>query len=364
MKIAEIIQTIEDFAPLSYQETYDNSGLLIGDKTTECSGVLICLDALESVVDEAIAKGCNLVVAHHPIIFEGLKKITGKNYIERTVLKAIKHDIAIYAVHTNLDNVRLGVNKSIAQKLGLVNCEILEPKRDVLKKLSTFAPATSRDALLNALFAAGAGGIGNYSECSFTSEGVGTFMGNEFSNPVVGQRHSRSNEEEVKLELIFPAYLETNVLQALRQAHPYEEIAYEVISIDNTYQNVGSGLIGELEQPMSAIDFLSFLKTSMQTETIRHTSILGKPVQKVAVCGGAGSFLLDKAISKGADIFVSADFKYHQFFDADERIIIADIGHYESEQFTMELLLDLLKVTAQSVQVIITTQKTNPVHYL
>ncbi len=364
MKIAEIIQTIEDFAPLSCQESYDNSGLLVGDKAAECTGVLVCLDTIESVIEEAISRKCNLVVAHHPIVFSGLKKITGKNYIERTVLRAIKQDIAIYAVHTNLDNMRLGVNDAIAKKLGLVNCEILEPKQDILKKLSTYAPIASRDVLLNGLFAAGAGDIANYSECSFSSEGLGTFKGNEFSNPVVGQKHLRSDEAEVKLELIYPAYLEAIVLEALFKHHPYEEVAYEVIALDNVYQGVGSGLIGQLEYPMVAKDFLSFLKVQMQTALIRHTALSGKPIQRVAVCGGAGSFLLEKAIQQNADIFISADFKYHQFFDADGKIIIADIGHYESEQFTMDLLSDLLKASSPSLLVCITQQKTNPVHYL
>jgi dinuclear metal center YbgI/SA1388 family protein len=363
MKIAEIIQTIEDFAPISYQESYDNAGLLIGDKLAECTGVLICLDAIESVIDEAIAKKCNLVVAHHPIIFSGLKKITGKNYIERVVIKAIKNDISIYACHTNLDNVKLGVNNIIADKLGLKNRKILEPKNGKLKKLYTYVPSANKDALLNALFAAGAGNIGNYSECSYSVDGVGTFKGNKDSNPVIGVRNNRSTEQEHKIEVIFPNYLESKILHALKANHPYEEVAYEVITLDNAFQELGSGLIGELENPVEEAEFLIFLKENMQTDCIRHTALLNKNIQKVALCGGSGSFLLPNAVAQKADIFITGDFKYHQFFDADNQIVIADIGHYESEQFTAQLFNKIISEKFPTFAVRISTINTNPINY-
>jgi dinuclear metal center YbgI/SA1388 family protein len=363
MKIAEIIQTIEDFAPISYQESYDNAGLLIGDKLAECTGVLICLDAIESVIDEAIAKKCNLVVAHHPIIFSGLKKITGKNYIERVVIKAIKNDISIYACHTNLDNVKLGVNNIIADKLGLKNQKTLEPKTGKLKKLYTYVPSANKDALLNALFAAGAGNIGNYSECSYSVDGIGTFKGNEDSNPVIGVRNSRSTEPEHKIEVIFPNYLESKILHALKANHPYEEVAYEVITLDNAFQELGSGLIGELENPVEETEFLIFLKEKMQTDCIRYTALLNKKIQKVALCGGSGSFLLPNAVAQKADIFITGDFKYHQFFDADNQIIIADIGHYESEQFTAQLFNKIISEKFPTFAVQISTINTNPINY-
>lgn len=363
MKIAEIIQTIEEFAPISYQEVYDNAGLLVGDKMADCTGVLICLDAIEAVIDEAIAKKCNLVVAHHPIVFSGVKKITGKNYIERVIIKAIKNDIAIYTCHTNLDNVKLGVNNIIADKLGLQNRKILDPKSGILKKLYTYVPAVAKDALLNALFAAGAGNIGNYSECSYSVDGVGTFKGNEHSNPVIGEKNKRSTEPEHKIELIFPDYKESKILQALKASHPYEEVAYEVITLDNVYQDIGSGMIGELENPVSETDFLASLKVKMNTACIRHTALLNKKIQKVALCGGSGSFLLPKAISQQADIFISGDFKYHQFFDADNQIIIADIGHYESEQFTAQLFNKIISEKFPTFAVQISTINTNPINY-
>ena len=364
MKIAEIIQTIENFAPISYQEKYDNAGLIIGDKLTDCTGVLICLDSIEAVVDEAIAKNCNLIVAHHPIIFSGLKKINGKNYIERTIIKAIKNDIAIYACHTNIDNVRLGVSDVIAEKLNLKNRKILEPKKSILKKLFTYIPTKRKDDLLNALFAAGAGNIGNYSECSFSVEGNGTFKPNEFANPVVGENGIRSNENEAKIEVIFPYYLESKIIQTLKANHPYEEVAYEIISLDNAFQDVGSGMIGVLENEMDEMQFLSYLKEKMNTQCIRYTSLLNKPIKTVAVCGGAGSFLLNQAISQKADVFITGDFKYHQFFDADNQLIICDIGHYESEQFTSQLFNKIISEKFPNFAVQISTINTNPVNYI
>jgi dinuclear metal center YbgI/SA1388 family protein len=364
MKIKEIIESIEEFAPLSYQESYDNAGLIVGDKNQNCTGVLLCLDSVEAVLEEAILKGCNLVIAHHPIVFSGLKKITGKNYVERVLLKAIKNDIAIYAAHTNLDHVLNGVNRQIADKLGLKNCSILAPKKNLLKKLYTYITVAEQENLKNALFAAGAGHIGNYSECSFTTAGTGTFKGNDNTNPYIGEKNIRRNENEVKIEVVFPAYLENKILSALFRHHPYEEVAYEVIELENAFQDVGSGLIGELEQALPEAEFLAQLKEKMQTACIRHTSLLGKPVQNVAVCGGAGSFLLGDAIARGADIFITGDFKYHQFFDADNQIIIADIGHYESEQFTPQLFHTILTNKFPSFAVRISEVNSNPINYL
>jgi dinuclear metal center YbgI/SA1388 family protein len=364
MKIAEIIQTIEEFAPISYQESYDNAGLIVGDKLSYCTGVLICLDAIEAVIDEAIDKKCNLVIAHHPIVFSGLKKITGRNYIERVIIKAIKNDIAIYACHTNLDNVKLGVNNVIADKLGLINRKILEPKIGILKKLYTYVPAENKDNLLNALFAVNAGNIANYSECSFSVDGVGTFKGNNNSNPVVGEKNIRSTAPESKIEIIFPNYLESKIISTLKENHPYEEVAYEVISLDNSYQDVGSGMVGELENPIAEIDFLHFIKDKMQTKCIRHTSLRNKPIERVALCGGAGSFLLQNAIAQNADIFITGDFKYHQFFDADNQIVIADIGHYESEQFTSQLFNNIISEKFPTFAVRISGINTNPVNYI
>lgn len=365
MKVKDIVQCIEHIAHPSYQEAYDNSGLIIGDKNAVLQGVLICLDVTEAVVQEAKDLGFNLIVAHHPIIFGGLKKITGGSFVERTVIAAIKNDIAIYAVHTNLDNVlKNGVNSKIAEKIGLKNCKILSPKKAVLKKLYTYVPLHDAEKIKEALFQAGAGNIGHYSECSFSVEGTGTFMGSEESKPAVGEKGKRHHEQEQKIEVILPAYKEAAVLSALLAAHPYEEVAYEIISLDNSYKELGSGLIGELEEALPFLDFLQAMKVNMKTDCVRYTPIHKKEVKKIAVCGGSGSFLLKKAISAGADVFISGDFKYHEFFDAEDRIVIADIGHFESEQFTIELIYEILSQKFPTFAFRKTKVKTNPINYL
>jgi dinuclear metal center YbgI/SA1388 family protein len=363
MQISDIIKVLEQKAPLSLQENYDNAGLLTGNAGWQCKGVLCTLDATEEVVMEAVQKGCNLVVAHHPIIFGGLKKITGKNYVERTVIAAIKNDIAIYAIHTNLDNVLDGVNHKIADRLGLVNRKILSPKPGQLAKLYTFVPLAQAENVRNALFAAGAGHIGDYSEASFNADGLGTFTGSENTNPFVGEPGKKHAEKETKIEVIFPVYLQSAVLQALIGAHPYEEPAYDLVALANDFQSVGSGLIGELPEALDEKGFLYMLKTSFELEMVRHTPLLGKNIQKVAVCGGSGSFLTGRAIGAGADVYVTADVKYHEFFDADGRILLADIGHWESEQFTPELLIEILQAKFPTFAVLKSGVKTNPVNY-
>lgn len=364
MTISEITNFLENHAPLTLQEQYDNSGLIIGNKNDTVSGILVCLDSLEAIVEEAIQLNCNLIIAHHPIIFIGLKKLNGNNYIERTIIKAIKNNIAIYAIHTNLDNIREGVNSLIAEKLGLQNCRVLSPKRGFLKKLVTFAPHANAGEVRTAIFNAGAGEIGNYENCSFNLEGSGTFRGNKLSKPYVGSKGELHIEPETRIEVIFPSFLEQNVLSALKKSHPYEEVAYDIYSLDNFHQNIGAGLVGTLKESVEEAEFLQFVKNTMRCGVVRHTALLKKPITKVAVCGGSGSFLLADAIGAEADIFISADFKYHQFFDADGRILIADIGHYESEQYTIDMLCALLTKKFPTFAVHFSKINTNPVNYL
>jgi dinuclear metal center YbgI/SA1388 family protein len=364
MKIKEIIVYLETLADASLQESYDNTGLLIGNHNWECSGVVCTLDTTEDVIAEAIAKGCNLVVAHHPIIFGGLKKINGNNYVEKTIIAAIKNDIAIYAIHTNLDNVLHGVNNKIADKLGLINRNILQPKSGLLSKLQFYVPIDYAAKVRDAIFNVGAGEIGNYSENSFSTVGLGTFKGNSLSQPFIGKPGERETLEEQKVEIIFPNWLKNKVINALKVTHPYEEVAYEIVVITNELQTVGSGLIGHLPEPMNAVHFLQMLKTSFDLQVVRHTELPEKPIQKIAICGGAGSFLITKAAQAGADIFITADMKYHEFFDADEQLVIADIGHWESEQFTGELLMEVLQQNFPTFAVLKSGVKTNPVRYL
>lgn len=363
MTIATILAPLEKIAPLSLQESYDNAGLLTGKKDWVCKGILCTLDVTVAVVEEAIANNCNLIIAHHPIIFSGLKKINGYNYVEETVIAAIKNDIAIYAIHTNLDNIKLGVNGKMADKLGLQNCFILQPQKQLLMKLFTFVPIDHAEKLKTALFNAGAGHIGNYSECSFSHEGKGTFKGGLQSNPFVGNINERHIEKEEKIEVIFPVWLQQSIVTALKNNHPYEEVAYDIITLSNEYAETGSGLVGELPEAMIESDFLRYLQTKFGLKAIRHTPFLGKLVKKVALCGGAGSFLIKNATDCKADIYISSDIKYHEFFDANGQIIVADIGHFESEQFTPELLIDILKTNFPTFAVLKSGVNTNPVQY-
>ncbi len=339
-KIKDILQQLDMFAPRAYQEEYDNSGLITGDTNALLNGALISLDCTEEIVEEAIRKNCNLIVAHHPIVFRGLKKITGSNYIERTIIKAIKNDIAIFAIHTNLDNVLHGVNKKIADRLGLVNTKILRPKRNTLNKLTTFVPKAYTESVLSKLHEAGAGMIGEYKNCSFRTEGTGTFLPTENSNPTIGETGQLEQVTEDRIELIFPSHLKGKILSALVASHPYEEVAYYIHQLENDNTGIGSGMIGELPEPIKSAEIMAYIKKSMNAKIVRHTALAKDEIKKVALCGGAGSFLLRDAISLQADVFISGDFKYHEFFDADKQITIADIGHYESEQFTKELIYE------------------------
>jgi len=363
MKISELTNYLETIAPLAYQESYDNSGLLVGHPNQEIQKALIALDCTEAVIDDAIAKGCDLVIAHHPIIFSGLKRLNGSNYIERTILKAIKNDIAIYAIHTNLDNIYGGVSSKIAERLGLLQHAVLKPKKNLLKKLVVFVPRAHVEAVRSALFDAGAGSVGAYDECSYNTAGYGTFRPLAGANPSIGEIGVQERVEETKIEVIFPSNLERKLILALYASHPYEEVAYDLISLENSHAQVGSGAIGNLQSPMHEQDFLALLKDKLKVNVIRHSKLFNKPIQRVAVCGGAGGFLLADAKRSGADIFITADYKYHEFFDAEEDIIIADIGHYESEQFTQELLLEIIQKKFANFAVLLTEIDTNPIKY-
>ena len=363
MKISEVVAHLEGIAPPSLQEHYDNAGLLTGNPDWECTGIIVSLDSTSEVIAEAIGKKCNLVVAHHPIIFKGLKRITGSDYVGQTVIKAIKNDIAIYAIHTNLDNLLHGVNKMMADKLGLVNRKPLQLAKGQLKKLHVFVPASHEDKLKDALFVAGAGSIGNYSECSFSSYGKGSFKGGLNTSPYVGTPGERHYENECRIEVVFPYYLEGVVLAAMKAVHPYEEIAFDLLTLDNSFASVGAGLVGELPDSVSESEFLAILKDAFSLQVIKHTAPTGRPIKTVALCGGAGSFLISNALTSKADVYITADLKYHEFFEAEGRMLMCDIGHFESEQFTIDLLSDIVSEKFPNFAVLKTRVKTNPVHY-
>jgi dinuclear metal center YbgI/SA1388 family protein len=362
--IKDVTSKLEQMAPKLYQEDYDNSGLITGNPSAPVTGVLVTLDCTEAVVDEAIQQNCNLIVAHHPILFKGIKKLTGQNYVERTLIKAIQNNMAIYAIHTNLDNVHTGVNKKIAEQIGLINLKILAPRSNTLLKLVTFIPQDHVENVLNHLYAAGAGQIGNYKNCSFSVVGEGTFLPTETANPFLGAKGKSERVTEVRVEVIVPMPVRDKVLSALKSNHPYEEVAYYLSVLENDNQEVGAGMIGELVEPMESITFLQHIKTKMNAGCVRHTSTNQRLIKKVAICGGSGSFLLHKAIANGADAFVSADFKYHEFFDAEGKILVADIGHYESEQFTKDLLHAFLTENFPTFAVAFSKVVTNPISYL
>ncbi len=364
MKIKDITNCIEEIAPLNYAEGFDNVGLLVGNYQTEVTGVLVTLDTLENIVDEAIDEKCNLIVSFHPIIFSGLKKLNGNTYIERIVLKAVKNDIAIYAMHTALDNSFQGVNSKICEILNLKNKQILIPQNNTIKKLTTYVPIDFSEKVRNSIFKAGAGTIGNYDNCSFNAEGKGTYRGNVDSNPTMGEKGELHSEKEELISVIFEKHKEKNILKSLFDAHPYEEVAYEIVSLDNTNQEIGMGMIGELESPTNEVDFLQYIKTTMNTNGIRHSKLLGKPIKKVAVLGGSGSFAIEKAIAAGADMYITADVKYHEFYKAENKLVIADIGHYESEQFTKNLLVEILTKNFHNFAIILSQKNTNPIYYI
>ena len=362
--IRDIVSYLETIAPPAYQESYDNAQLITGDPSHTVKGVLCTLDATEEVVQEAMDLGCNLIVAHHPIVFKGLKSFTGKNYVERTVIKAIKNDIAIYAIHTNLDSVATGVNKKICDLIGLSNTKILQPKSNLLSKLVTFVPVREKDIVSQAMFDAGAGQIGEYSGCSFQSIGTGTFTPSDKANPTLGQHGKPELVEEARIEVMFPSYLGRNIINAMKKAHPYEEVAYYLQEISNENQEVGSGMMGELPEEMGEKEFLINLKERMNLNMVKHTHFRNKPIRRVAVCGGAGIFLLGAAKRNGADIFITSDVKYHEFFDAENQLIIADIGHYESEIYTKELIKEKLSEKFRNIALYLTKVVSNPITYI
>ena len=363
MRIYDILSYLESKFPISSQASFDNCGLLVGDNQAKVSGVMICLDCTEDVVEEAIQKGCNLIIAHHPLIFKGLKKLTGSNYVERTILKAIKSEIAIYAIHTNLDHASEGVNAEIGRRLGLKNLCILDPQSNVLFKLAVFVPSTHVDQVQAAVFSAGGGHIGNYDSCSFNSVGEGTFRPLENAQPFSGEIGMLSRATEQKIEFIVSSHKLREVIKQMLDAHPYEEVAYDVIQLQNRNTQEGSGMIGELPQSMDILLFLQHLKETFHCGIIRHTELLKKEIQRVAFCGGSGSFLLSKAIQQNADIYITGDFKYHEFFDSDKQIVISDIGHYESEQFTSDLIYRILTEKFVNFAFNVTKVNTNPINY-
>ncbi len=363
MKIKEIIAALETFAPLPLQDSYDNAGLQVGLTETEATGALLCLDVTESIIQEAVSLDCNLIISHHPLIFKGYKSISGKDYVERCIIEAIKNDIVIYSMHTNLDNALNGVSFKIAQKLGLENVKVLDPLNDKLLKLVTFVPNAQAAEVRKALFDAGCGHIGNYDSCSYNLHGEGTFRARNGANPFCGEIGKEHVEEEVRIETILPDYLKNSVTKALIKAHPYEEPAYDFYKLSNKWNQMGAGVIGELQEPKSELEFLKDVKKIFEVGCLKHNRLTGRLIQKVAICGGSGAFLIPKAVGK-ADVFITGEVKYHDYFNYNDSILVAEIGHYESEQYTKEIFYSIIKEAFPSLEVIISKINTNPIKYL
>jgi len=364
MKLSKIASYLEEMAPLRLQENYDNSGLLIGNSQSEIGKALITLDVTNEVIDEAISHNCNLIIAHHPIIFKGLKKLRGDNLVEQVTIKAIKNDIAIYAIHTNLDNVLNGVNSILADKLGIKNTRILSPSGSKLYKLVCFCPEQHAETVRSAMFASGAGHIGNYDNCSFNASGEGSFRALEGSKPFVGEKGKTHFEPEIKIETIVPEFKLRQVIKAMNEAHPYEEVAYDIYQLENLSMLTGAGMIGELEEETPIGDFLKKVKKVLNAEFIRHNKPVDKKVKEIALCGGSGSFLIDTAAAQKADVFITGDIKYHEFFEHQGKMTIVDAGHFETEQFTKELIHSFLKEKFPTFATRISETKTNPVSFL
>ena len=364
MIIKEITNYLEQLAPISLQESYDNAGLLIGSYDSDVDKVLITLDVTDEVIDEAISNNCGLIISHHPLIFKGLKKLIGRNTTEKLVSKAIKADIAIYAIHTNLDNVTGGVNSILAEKLGIINTKILMPKNNGLVKIICFCPILHTENIQKAMFKEGAGAIGNYNNCSYSGSGTGTFRALDGSNPFVGQINKLHMEEETKLEMIVPNHRLSSVVTAMIAAHPYEEPAFDIYKLNNTNEKIGSGMIGELEKETPIIEYLNFVKKALNIEHVKHNKLIQKPVKKVAICGGSGSFLIDNAANQNADLYISADIKYHDYFEHSGNMTIVDAGHFETEQPVKELLYSLLKKKFPNFALQISEMNVNPISFL
>jgi dinuclear metal center YbgI/SA1388 family protein len=363
MLLKEISQVLENFAPLEFQEEYDNVGLIIGNPETEISGALITLDITGEVLDEAIQNNCNLVIAHHPLIFKGLKRLVGEDSAQRLAVKAIQNQVAIYAMHTNLDNSINGLNAWVCDLLGIKNCRILSPGKGLLSKLVTFCPVDYAERVRQALFEAGAGHIGNYDCCSYNIIGNGTFRASENTHPFVGEKNVIHVEPESRIEVIFPRFLEHKLVTVLIKNHPYEEVAYDIYPLSNTAGFSGSGMIGELDTAMTGPKFLKHVKTQLGIPFLRHSVLIGKKISQVAVCTGAGAFLIPEAKKSGTDAFLTADLKYHDFFDANEQLVLADIGHFESERFAKDLIYGILIKKFPTFAFLISKINTNPVHY-
>ncbi|MDR3137941.1 MAG: Nif3-like dinuclear metal center hexameric protein [Tannerellaceae bacterium] len=362
--ISRLLEVLEEFAPPALQESFDNTGIQVGETGQEARGALLCVDVTEEVIDEALAKGCNLVIAHHPLLFKPVKSLRGATYIERCVMKACKYNIVIYAAHTNLDNVRKGVNGCLAERIGLNNIHILSPKREGLVKVVTFVPSEHAQKVRDALFAIGAGYIGNYDRCSFRLEGLGSFCAQDGAHPFIGEVGMEHVEREERIETVIPAYLQGKVLQAVQAAHPYEEPATDIYPLNNAWEGAGAGIWGDLPEEENEQDFLLRIKELFNVPCIQHSTLREKAVRRVAVCGGSGAFLIKEAIACRADVLITGEARYNDYYDVESRLLLAVTGHYESEACTKDIFRTLILKKFPTFALHLSETDVNPVKYL
>lgn len=362
MKVKELVSELERFAPPCLQESYDNAGLNVGFPDVDITGVLICVDVIPEVVDEAIANNCNMIVSHHPLIFPNIKRITGSNSVEKSIVKALQNNVSIYCGHTNFDKAQNGVSMKMCEKLGLNNCTVIDSEKHILRKIAVFVPESHADEVRNAMFAAGAGTIGDYDECSFNLAGTGTFRAGTNCNPYVGSIGERHHEKEIRVEVICPSYLQSKVVSAMLKVHPYEEPAFDIYQLENQWNQIGLGAVGDLDSEITETEFLEKVKRTFNVGNIRHSATTGRKIRRVAVCGGSGASYIRSAVAMNVDAYVTADIKYHDWFLAEGKILLLDIGHYESEQFTKEIFYDIIAPKCSGISICLSTINTNPIN--
>ncbi len=366
MRCSEIITYFEEWAPKEISWQRDNVGLQVGSFEREVKNILISLDFTDRVLDDAIKKRCNLIITHHPFLFNPLRKIdTSKDRKSILLEKLIKNDITLYSAHTNLDFTKEGVSFQLARKLKLKNISFLVNLKSNQYKIIVFVPADAVDKVAQAIFNAGGGIIGQYSHCSFRTPGVGTFFGSEKTNLAVGKKISFEKIDEVKLEVLVNSWKQHKVISAMIKSHPYEEVAYDVIPVENSNVNYGSGAVGELENPISPGDFLNHVVRNLKIKNFRYTKGKNSKIRRVAVCGGSGSDLIRDAVNQNADAFITADLKYHTFQDYEGKIMLVDAGHYETEIHSLDevkrRLTNFLHERNSKVKIFKYSGSTNPI---
>ncbi|MBI4536287.1 MAG: Nif3-like dinuclear metal center hexameric protein [Ignavibacteriae bacterium] len=368
MTVREIQDVIEHWAPREIAWGQDNVGLQIGNPASRLLGILIALDVTEKIITEARRHRANLIISHHPLLFKAPRSITPRNQVGRCIDALVKSGIALYSAHTNLDFAHGGTSWAIAEALGLTAVDFLYKPYKVQRKIVTFVPTDHVDRVAVAMAEAGAGRIGNYDNCSFRMLGTGTFKANERANPVVGSKNVLEKVAETRLEMVVDQWLVPGVLKALKQAHPYEEVAHDVYPTENESDAFGMGIIGMLVRPMTLKSLLALIKKKLGARALRCTGSLNHKVSRIAACGGSGSELLDEAVRARADAFITADVKYHTFHDANGRIALIDAGHYETEHLVVQTMAKKLAQEMRRmrihVPVFASRTSTNPIVYV